>query len=67
MSMIKRAKTGEIEELAGEGIASEQPTPVMEWAPDVVIKDVLDVPTSKESNIDINLDEDDADEIAVRV
>ena len=67
MSMIKRAKTGEIEELAGKDIESEQLAPVMEWAPDVVIKDVLDVPTSKESIIDINLDEDDEDEIAVRV
>jgi hypothetical protein len=67
MSMIKRAHSGEIEELAGEGIVPEQTAPAMEWAPDVVIKDVLDVPTSKESNIDINLDEDDEDEIAVRV
>jgi len=39
----------------------------IEWAPDVVIKDVLDVPTSKESQIDIDLDADDDNEIAVRV
>jgi len=67
MSMIKRARTGEIEELAGKDIQPEQSDLGIDWAPDVVIKDVLDVPTSKESNIDINLDADDEDEIAVRV
>ncbi len=65
--MIKRARTGEIEELAGKDIEPGQNIPSIEWAPDVVIKDVLDVPTTKENHIDINLDEDDEDEIAVRV
>lgn len=67
MPMIKRARTGEIEELAGKDIEQVQPSTGIEWAPDVVIKDVLDVPTSKEAQIDIDLDVDDDNEIAVRV
>jgi len=67
MPMIKRARTGEIEELAGKNIEPSTESPNIEWAPDVVIKDVLDVPTVKENQIDINLDEDDEDEISVRV
>ena len=61
MSMIKRAKSGQIEETIDKENGD------FKWNSDVVIKDVLDVPTTAQSNIDINLDEDDEDEIAVRV
>lgn len=61
MSMIKRAKSGQIEETIDKENGD------FKWNSEVVIKDVLDVPTTAQSNIDINLDEDDEDEIAVRV
>ena len=53
MSMIKRAKSGQIEETIDKENGD------FKWNSEVVIKDVLDVPTTAQSNIDINLDEDD--------
>jgi hypothetical protein len=41
--------------------------PNLTWSNDVLIKDVLDVPLTKEADIAIDLDEADEDEIAVRV
>lgn len=63
--MIKRAKTGQIKELVDN--ETEQVTPQIQWNDDIRIKDVLEVPLVKESNIDVDLDEEDGDEIAVRV
>lgn len=62
--MIKRAKSGKIEEVA------EETTPMTNLNIEVngtPIKDLLDVPTTSTSSIDVDLDEDDGDEIAVRV
>ena len=61
MSMIKRAKSGQIEETIDKDNGD------FKWNSDVVIKDILDVPTVNQSSIDINLDEEEDDEIAVRV
>lgn len=81
MPMIKRARSGKIEETMDKNstkpsdkkrevladIKLDTPeTPEMEWS-DVVIKDVLDVPTTVDASIDVDLEEDDGDEIAVRV
>ena len=61
MAMIKRAKSGQIEETIDKDNGD------FKWNSDVVIKDILDVPTTHQNNIDINLDDEEDDEIAVRV
>lgn len=68
MAMIKRAKSGKIEETTDKNVkvASTEKTPKLSWVDDVLIKDVLEVPTGAEINIDVDLDEDDEDAIAVR-
>jgi hypothetical protein len=66
MAMIKRAK-GTIEEMVDKDTANPDNEPNLTWSNDVLIKDVLDVPLTKEADIAINLDEADEDEIAVRV
>jgi len=66
MAMIKRAK-GTIEEMVDKGTANPDNEPNLTWSNDVLIKDVLDVPLTKEADIAIDLDEADEDEIAVRV
>jgi hypothetical protein len=65
MAIIKRARTGQIEETMDKDTPITEPN--LTWSSDVVIKDVLDVPTKSPSDISIDLDEDDEDEIAVRV
>ena len=62
--MIKRAKSGHIEEMT---TATKEVTAGTERQDDIVIKDLLEVPTMPQANIDVNLDEDDGDEIAIRV
>lgn len=64
--MIKRAK-GSIEEMVDKNTPITNNEPNLTWSNDVLIKDVLDVPLTKEADITINLDEVDEDEIAVRV
>jgi hypothetical protein len=67
MAMIKRAKTGQIKEMIDN--TTEQvvePDLNLRWA-DVQIKDVLDVPTNSSHVLDVDLDEEDGDEIAVKV
>jgi len=59
MAMIKRAKSGHIEE-------TTEPKEV-DVVNKVIIKDILEVPSASEYNIDIDLDEDEDGEIAVRV
>jgi hypothetical protein len=66
MAMIKRAK-GTIEEMVDKDTANPDNEPNLTWSNDVLIKDVLDVPLTKEADIAIDLDEADEDEIAVRV
>ena len=67
MAMQKRAKSGQIEQMIDEqGKETTLRDLNMEWS-DVVIKDVLDVPTRNPHSIDVDLDSDDEDEIAVRV
>jgi len=66
MAMIKRAK-GTIEEMVDKHTANPDNEPNLTWSNDVLIKDVLDVPLTKEADIAIDLDEADEDEIAVRV
>jgi len=66
MAMIKRAK-GTIEEMVDKDTANPDNEPNITWSNDVLIKDVLDVPLTKEADITIDLDEADEDEIAVRV
>jgi len=66
MAMIKRAK-GTIEEMVDKDTANPDNEPNLTWSNDVLIKDVLDVPLTKEVDIAIDLDEADEDEIAVRV
>jgi len=66
MAMIKRAK-GTIEEMVDKDTANPDNEPNLAWSNDVLIKDVLDVPLTKEADIAIDLDEADEDEIAVRV
>lgn len=69
MAMIKRAKSGQIEEMTDKNVrvaSTEEKTTKLSWVDDVLIKDVLDVPTGSETNIDVDLDEDDDDVIAVR-
>lgn len=64
MSMIKRAKTGKIEEVA------EKTTPLAELNIEMngtPIKDLLDIPVTSSALIDVDLDSEDGDEIAVRV
>ena len=64
--MIKRAK-GSIEETVDKNTPITNNEPNLTWSNDVLIKDVLDVPLTKEADITIDLDEVDEDEIAVRV
>lgn len=64
MAMIKRAKTGQIKELVDE---QEQVVPQIQWSDDIRIKDVLEVPTTRSNDIDVDLDEEDEGEIAVKV
>ena len=66
MAMIKRAK-GTIEEMVDKDTTNPDNEPNLTWSNDVLIKDVLDVPLTKEADIAIDLDEADEDEIAVRV
>ena len=66
MAMIKRAK-GSIEETVDKNTPITNNEPNLTWSNDVLIKDVLDVPLTKEADITIDLDEVDEDEIAVRV
>jgi hypothetical protein len=66
MAMIKHAK-GTIEEMVDKDTANPDNEPNLTWSNDVLIKDVLDVPLTKEADIAIDLDEADEDEIAVRV
>lgn len=62
MPMIKRGSSGQIEELVVNGEAQTQPEPLLEWRD----KDTLIVPTRSETSVDVDLDEEDGDEIAVR-
>ncbi len=62
MPMIKRGASGHIEELVVNGEAQHQTEPLLEWKD----KDTLVVPTRSETSIDVDLDEEDGDEIAVR-
>ena len=69
MSMIKRAKTGKIEEMVDKNTktaSSKKDEIGLEW-PDAQIKDILEVPVNLQTSFDVNLDEDDGDDIAVRV
>jgi hypothetical protein len=68
MPMIKRAKSGQIDEMVDKKTAT--PTRVsLAWSDEQETKDsvLLEVPTTKEYNIDVDLDEDDPDSIAVRI
>lgn len=60
--MIKRAKTGQIENFMDENHNDDQNKTLN----GVSIKDVLEIDL-RTSSIDVNLDEEDGDEIAVRV
>jgi hypothetical protein len=67
MPMIKRAKTGKIEEMVDNSTEKVvKPELNFQWA-DMQIKDVLEVPTTSSHTLDVNLDEEDGDEIAVKV
>ena len=64
--MEKRAKSGQIEQMIDkDGKETTLKDLNMEWS-DVVIKDVLDVPEGSPASIDVDLEADDEDEIAVR-
>lgn len=66
MAFIKRAKSGTINQVIDEqGKESTLKELNMNWS-DVVIKDVLDVPTRSPGSIDVDLDEEDDDIIAIR-
>lgn len=65
MAMIKQGKSGKIKQVIVDDV-EHAPAPDLQWS-DVVIKDVLDVPTRTEHVLDVDLDETDGDEIAVRV
>jgi hypothetical protein len=69
MAMIKRAISGQIKEMTDQHTktASTDSESRLSWVDDILIKDVLVVPTRKEEDIDVNLDEDDEDAIAVRI
>ena len=72
MAMIKKGRrsTGTITESIDKNAHTEYTEPgeiKIPWSNDVVIKDVLNVPLTKEADISVDLDEDDEDEIAVRV
>ncbi len=62
MPMIKKGASGRIEELVVNGEAQPQAEPLLEWKD----KDVLVVPTRSETSIDVDLDEEDGDEIAIK-
>ena len=66
MAMTKRAKSGQIEQMINnEGKETTLKDLNMEWS-QVVIKDVLDVPTQSPHSIDVDLDAEDENEIAVK-
>lgn len=73
MAMIKRAVTGKIKESMNKDSSKSETLENINHDPqdivwnDVVIKDVLNVPTISPHNIDVDLDEEDGDEIAIRV
>jgi hypothetical protein len=72
MAMIKKGRrsTGTITESIDKNAHTEYMEPgeiKIPWSNDVVIKDVLNVPLTKEADISVDLDEDDEGEIAVRV
>ena len=68
MTMIRRAKSGRIEEVTDKNIktASAPEEPDLNWSSEVVIKDVLDVPLTGPANIDLDLDAEEDDEIDIR-
>jgi len=65
MSMIKKGKSGSIKQVVANDVA-QAPSPDLQWTPDVVIKDVLEVPLGSAHNLDIDLESVDEDEIAVK-
>lgn len=67
MAMIKRAKSGQIEEMVNKENKVVTAAEINSAWPDAQIKDVLEVPVTSEHILDIDLDEQDGDEIAVRV
>ena len=66
MAMIKRAN-GQIEEFVDANTKTDEKQVKLAWSDDIVIKDVLEVPTTSPTSLDVDLDEQDEDEIAVRV
>jgi hypothetical protein len=65
MAMIKRAHGGKIEEMVDKNTdIKDQPN--LTWSNEILIKDVLDVPTNHPHNIDVDLNDDD-DETVVAV
>ncbi len=68
MPMIKRAKSGQINEMVDKDNATETNVNLA-WSDEDKSKDsvLLEVPTTKEYNIDVDLEEDDPDTIAVRI
>jgi hypothetical protein len=68
MPMIKRGATGEIKQIVNNETETVEDVPTLQWADQVLIKDVLDVPLTKDNNIDVDFDEEDDDDvIAVRM
>ena len=67
MPMIKRGATGEIKQIVNNETETVEDVPTLQWADQVLIKDVLDVPLTKDNNIDVDFDEEDDDVIAVRM
>lgn len=66
--MIKRGATGEIKQIVNNETETVEDVPTLQWADQVLIKDVLDVPLTKDNNIDVDFDEEDDDDvIAVRM
>jgi len=65
MAMIKRAK-GTIEEMVDKNTELKTDQPNLTWSNDILIKDVLDVPVNTPHNIDVDLEEDDEDVVAVK-
>ena len=68
MPMIIRGATGEIKQIVNNETETVEDVPTLQWADQVLIKDVLDVPLTKDNNIDVDFDEEDDDDvIAVRM
>ena len=63
--MIKRGATGEIKQIVNNETDTVEDVPTLQWADQVFIKDVLDVPLTKEVDIDVNFDEEDDDDVLV--